>query len=818
MGLAIVIGNGGPSVSRRLAVDAVYAQADQPPTGTSSACVEFGFGLPIIDFGTDNDTLAPDEGWVWIERTGRRRRSISGVVVTTGVARNDTPSNHESHDWNAHVVVDTGYEGVVSPANGDSTDPALEPDPDNPRNPDIIELEWETGIRTSEKEGDGANPFFPKWAWPSVGDRVWAEGEWVYDCGHPKDVPNGEQFRSEIHPPRAVATMREQAMPLPGTGATPVAVTATDLYIHGRGGFVLGQLQCGMDIILNIFGGVPEGCHDIVTPINDTNFSFDVCLPPRPQHTFTYLATSIANGPGNTVTDPTAEVTYSLAPASDDCQRGDRFDDVQMLRVVAPLNGKNLGSVPVYARKIVSGWVFPPSQPYRHLQLTLNQMELENDTDDVPFDQGELTFFWMGVDKSQNEWIRFSDTADGNMNDYDDRPGLGDGEMDFINTSFDFYVRTGQPFMVSAHGYDQDCFDDSFGFHSYNTAMYLICWTVDIDEFGNNDALKSLPIEKDLVDQFGNQARRDEAIFEASENYGIGSQDLRAWKLIRVPTNPPQVVLDFDYELEFTIAEIDPVDEDRTDLRITKQCAPPGEVFLAGTPFTCTITVTNPGPGLPRNVQVQDTFSGQVAGATSATAASFTFSAPYNSAPVGCTLASGGFSCNLGTVPVGATATIVSTMVATQPGALKNSADVTTDSTDSATTNNHAEADIDVFRPINVDVGPGHDVNSINVGNEGVIGVAVLSTADFNATTILLTGLCFGDAEDPSARDCSESHGQLHFQHVNRPTDRLLDLLLHFEVSQTGIDLTDTKACLIGRASDGIGVYGCDTIVVSNDR
>jgi hypothetical protein len=53
---------------------------------------------------------------------------------------------------------------------------------------------------------------------------------------------------------------------------------------------------------------------------------------------------------------------------------------------------------------------------------------------------------------------------------------------------------------------------------------------------------------------------------------------------------------------------------------------------------------------------------------------------------------------------------------------------------------------------------------------------------------------------------------------VNRPTDRLLDLLLHFEVSQTGIDLTDTKACLIGRASDGIGVYGCDTIVVSNDR
>jgi hypothetical protein len=41
---------------------------------------------------------------------------------------------------------------------------------------------------------------------------------------------------------------------------------------------------------------------------------------------------------------------------------------------------------------------------------------------------------------------------------------------------------------------------------------------------------------------------------------------------------------------------------------------------------------------------------------------------------------------------------------------------------------------------------------------------------------------------------------------------------LHYDMSQTGIDLTDTRACLIGRASDGIGVYGCDTVRVSNDR
>ena len=41
--------------------------------------------------------------------------------------------------------------------------------------------------------------------------------------------------------------MRQQVHTL---GQTPVPVTATDLYIHGRGGFVVDQLNCGMDIIL----------------------------------------------------------------------------------------------------------------------------------------------------------------------------------------------------------------------------------------------------------------------------------------------------------------------------------------------------------------------------------------------------------------------------------------------------------------------------------------------------------------------------------------------------------------------------------------
>jgi hypothetical protein len=90
------------------------------------------------------------------------------------------------------------------------------------------------------------------------------------------------------------------------------------------------------------------------------------------------------------------------------------------------------------------------------------QWDLHEDHDTDPGDC-ECTFFWMNVDKAPNEWIRLSTFATGNMNDYDDDGGLGDGEMGFSGAAFDFYVTGGQPFNVRAHGYDQDCLDDLFG-------------------------------------------------------------------------------------------------------------------------------------------------------------------------------------------------------------------------------------------------------------------------------------------------------------------------------------------------------------------
>jgi hypothetical protein len=93
----------------------------------------------------------------------------------------DFPDVHDSHDQNFFLRLDPdpGQADIISTFGIDSTGkkPA-----DAGYAPDTLEVEWETGILTSQFTGDGR--FFPKWAWPLPGDRVWVNGYWIFDCGH----------------------------------------------------------------------------------------------------------------------------------------------------------------------------------------------------------------------------------------------------------------------------------------------------------------------------------------------------------------------------------------------------------------------------------------------------------------------------------------------------------------------------------------------------------------------------------------------------------------------------------------------------------
>jgi hypothetical protein len=114
---------------------------------------------------------------------------------------------------------------------------------------------------------------------------------------------------------------------------------------------------------------------------------------------------------------------------------------------------------------------------------------------------------------------------------------------------------------------------------------------------------------------------------------------------------------------------------------------------------------------------------------------------------------------------------------------------------------------------ITLDIKPGSDPNSINVKSKGVTPIAILTTDIFDAMTVDSNTVCFGDADDPAGNgDCTEAHGKDHFDDVDGDGD--LDMVLHFETKESGIESGDEQACLTGMTFSGDDIEGCDDIAV----
>jgi hypothetical protein len=162
---------------------------------------------------------------------------LNGIVVYSHAAYADTPWDHVSVDRNFFVHPDAAYQPLLShPANFFSEDG----DPSSTE-AGRIEVEWE---QTS----------MPAWALPNQGDRVHVEGALIYDQGH------GEKgFRSEIHPPRLLMTIRDAAegswggfsgdqrpgwaANIPGApGFGEIQTTRADLYASSDGGLARNQI------------------------------------------------------------------------------------------------------------------------------------------------------------------------------------------------------------------------------------------------------------------------------------------------------------------------------------------------------------------------------------------------------------------------------------------------------------------------------------------------------------------------------------------------------------------------------------------------
>jgi hypothetical protein len=178
-----------------------------------------------------------------------------------------------------------------------------------------MEVEWENASLMDEQP-EGFQRIWggaPEFVWPAVGDRVWVEGRWIFDCGHPGVSDDSDrafvQFSSEIHPPRALVTFRlnhpaldsfpvarvsapnfpgpQSYLPVtgipatlppdvPNSGPTNVPVTEADIFVSGNGGEA--NDLCSMTSYDLPFHGCSHHSGPFI-PVNDRNYVFDIYPP-----------------------------------------------------------------------------------------------------------------------------------------------------------------------------------------------------------------------------------------------------------------------------------------------------------------------------------------------------------------------------------------------------------------------------------------------------------------------------------------------------------------------------------------------------------
>lgn len=103
---------------------------------------------------------------------------------------------------------------------------------------------------------------------------------------------------------------------------------------------------------------------------------------------------------------------------------------------------------------------------------------------------------------------------------------------------------------------------------------------------------------------------------------------------------------------------------------------------------------------------------------------------------------------------------------------------------------------------LQIDIKPGSFPNSINPDIQGEIPVAILTTPDFDASTVDAATVGFGPDGAVAVSSALED--------VDGDGD--IDMILHFNTQDTGITAGDTQAELVGKTVDGIDIHGSDSV------
>ena len=174
---------------------------------------------------------------------------------------------HKWYDWNLHVQPEAAFDWL----RGEGNRVELAPPKKDPTDPDLsqfcegsLECEWDCG-----SIGALPGPMFTDlnrglksdWGWPMTHDWVWVVGRSIYDGGHEFKAPSGQLLgRSELHPIKAMATVRVEAIAFQGdTLAVPVTQ---------------------FTFFASVLGGYSD--FDTLAPVDGKDYEFVVDLPRRP--------------------------------------------------------------------------------------------------------------------------------------------------------------------------------------------------------------------------------------------------------------------------------------------------------------------------------------------------------------------------------------------------------------------------------------------------------------------------------------------------------------------------------------------------------
>lgn len=113
------------------------------------------------------------------------------------------------------------------------------------------------------------------------------------------------------------------------------------------------------------------------------------------------------------------------------------------------------------------------------------------------------------------------------------------------------------------------------------------------------------------------------------------------------------------------------------------------------------------------------------------------------------------------------------------------------------------------FGSVAIDIKPGGFPNSVNLGSEGTIPVALLSHATLDAPTqIDRTSLTFGRTGDEQSLAFCDTK----VKDVNK--DKRPDLVCHFKTPSTGFQIGDTQGILKAQTTAGIPLTGLDSVQI----